>query len=127
MENHIGEMAICPAYPHADSMQKILRRRGPKGANFGKILKLEGAVRSGEAALRWSTLRRSAVRGRSAPRNLLARAFRVEHDLIVFPEPLQKQARLILTDRSPGASQDLVRASIAVDRREDALLLGLDE
>jgi hypothetical protein len=54
------------------------------------------------------------------------RACRVEHDLIVFPELLDKPAGLFITILSRGALQDLIYRAFAVDCSVDALLRGVD-
>ena len=55
------------------------------------------------------------------------RALRVEHDLIVLPEPREKLAPLLIANRSDGAVQDLADRALAIDRLKELFLGGVDE
>ena len=48
-------------------------------------------------------------------------------DEIVLPEPREKLAVLLIADRFAGAAQDLGDGTLAVDRRQEPLLSGVDE
>ena len=49
------------------------------------------------------------------PRSFSPRPFRVEHDQVVLPEPLEELAAVLIA-RSPGALQNLADRALAVDR-----------
>ena len=53
------------------------------------------------------------------------RACRVQHDLIVAPEPFDELAALVEISRSRRPSQNLVNRALAVNRGEHAVLRGV--
>ena len=61
------------------------------------------------------------VARRPDPRLAALGPFRVEHDEVVLPEPVEKPAALLSLDLS-RALQDLANRALAVDRRNEALL-----
>src|ERR1700722_764008 len=54
-------------------------------------------------------------------------SFRVEDDEVVFPEPPEKLARLLIADGVARAIQDLGNGAFAVDRCEEPFLSSVDE
>jgi hypothetical protein len=53
--------------------------------------------------------------------------FRVEHDEIVLPEALEELAAPLIAYRAARAVQDLGDGALAIDRRKEPLLSGVDE